>query len=261
MITLQRYWLIFQKDGSVLVNDSNLLLNEADIAALMPYFIRQFQLGLLQNSEYYCAEIEPEMPISTAFRALPFRHILNMLNDERFGVGVKAQSILNWDRHHQYCGCCGGKTTPQAKMFERVCPVCKLSFFPRISPSIIVLIKKGDHLLMARSPHFPPGVYGLIAGFVDAGENLEAAVHREVKEEVGLEIKNVTYVSSQPWPFPDSLMMAFTADYASGEIQIDGDEIEAAGWYPYDNLPGRPSTRWNIASILIDAFIMDCQTA
>lgn len=133
--------------------------------------------------------------------------------------------------------------------------LCHLSFFPRISPSIIVLIKKADHLLMARSPHFLPGVYGLIAGFIDAGESIEEAVHREVKEEVGLKIKNLSYFGSQQWPFPDSLMIAFTADYCSGDITINPDEIEEAGWYKYNNLPGRPQTSVSIASKLIDNFI------
>ena len=108
---------------------------------------------------------------------------------------------------------------------------------------------------MARSPHFPPGVYGLIAGFVDVGENIEEAVHREVKEEVGLQIKNLLYYGSQPWPFPDSLMLAFTADYASGEIVMDQDEIEDAGWYRHDNLPGLPSVALSIAMKLIDDFV------
>lgn len=108
---------------------------------------------------------------------------------------------------------------------------------------------------MARSPHFAPGVYGLIAGFVDPGENIEEAVHREVKEEVGLKIKNLVYYGSQPWPFPDSLMLAFTADYESGEIVMEPGEIEAAGWYKYNNLPGLPSSTLSIGMKLIMDFV------
>ena len=120
---------------------------------------------------------------------------------------------------------------------------------------MIVLIHQDDHLLMARSAHFPPGVYGLIAGFVEAGESIEEAVHREVKEEVGLTIKSLVYCGSQPWPFPDSLMMAFTADYEAGEITMDQVEIEDAGWYKYDKLPGLPSMALSIAMKLIDDFV------
>jgi NAD+ diphosphatase len=110
---------------------------------------------------------------------------------------------------------------------------------------------------MARSPHFIPGAYGLIAGFIEVGESIEEAVHREVKEEVSINIKNLRYFGSQPWPFPDSLMIGFIADYASGEINIDHEEIEAAGWYKFDNLPGRPSTRISIASQLIEHFVAE----
>ena len=111
---------------------------------------------------------------------------------------------------------------------------------------------------MARGPHFPPGVYGLIAGFVEIGESLEETIHREVKEEVGIEIKNLSYFGSQAWPFPDSLMIAFVADYASGEIVIDKNEIEVAGWYRYDNLPGLPSMNISIASTLLENFVTSC---
>ena len=108
---------------------------------------------------------------------------------------------------------------------------------------------------MARGPHFLPGVYALIAGFVESGESLEETVHREVLEEVGIYVKNLSYYGSQPWPFPDSLMIAFKADYASGDIAIDRKEIEEAGWYRYDNLPGRPSTSASISSKLLDDYV------
>ena len=108
---------------------------------------------------------------------------------------------------------------------------------------------------MSRSPHFPPGRYGLIAGFVEAGESIEAAAYREVEEEVGIKIKNLRYFGSQSWPFPDSLMIAFIAEYASGELIIDHNEIEDAGWYRYDNLPGKPSSSVSIAKKLIEHYI------
>jgi NAD+ diphosphatase len=119
------------------------------------------------------------------------------------------------------------------------------------------LIHRDDQILMARSPHFPPGVYGLIAGFVEAGESVEEAVHREVKEEVGLAIKNLRYFGSQAWPFPDSLMIGFFAEYESGDLLIDHSEIEEAGWYHYDQLPGHPSVTISIAYKLIKAFIAE----
>src|SRR5690606_2224103 len=128
-------------------------------------------------------------------------------------------------------------TERHAILFERTCPTCHLAAYPRISPSIIVRIHKGDQILMARSPHFAPGIYGLIAGFVESGETLEETIHREVMEEVGIKVKNIRYFDSQPWPFPDSLMIGFTAEHASGDIQVDHHEIEHADWYGKDNIP------------------------
>ncbi|MCX7089978.1 MAG: NAD(+) diphosphatase [Legionellales bacterium] len=249
-------WLLFQADGSLILNQQHAVPTDKEISFLQPSFVRQFLLGVQQGKAYYCAELAPGQDVlSCTLQAWPLRQALSLLPYEQYGVAVRASSILNWDRQHQYCGACGAKTMHPRENFERVCSQCQLSFFPRISPSIIVRIRKGDQILMARSPHFAPGVYGLIAGFVDAGESLEETVHREVKEEVGITIKNLAYFHSQPWPFPDSLMMAFTADHAEGEIKIDQREIEAAGWYPHDQLPGRPSIACSIGTALVDDFI------
>ena len=108
---------------------------------------------------------------------------------------------------------------------------------------------------MTRSRHFLPGVFGLVAGFVEPGESAEDAVHREVLEETGIEIKNLQYFGSQPWPFPDALMLAYTAEYQSGNLRIDTKELESGGWYKYQNLPGRPSNPHSMASMLIEDFI------
>ncbi len=249
-------WLIFQADGSLILNQHHVVPQEREVDFLKTNIIRQFSLGVRHNMAYYCAELGPiSENLPSTLQAWTLRQALSLLPGEQYGIAVRACSILNWDKQHQYCGACGGKTVHPRQDFERVCTQCQLSFFPRISPSIVVLIRKGDQLLMARSPHFPAGVYGLIAGFVDAGESLEETVHREVKEEVGITIKNLSYFDSQPWPFPDSLMMGFTADYAAGEIRIDQNEIEAADWYAHDQLPGRPSISCSIGAVLIDDFI------
>ncbi|MBS0358773.1 MAG: NAD(+) diphosphatase [Proteobacteria bacterium] len=247
-------WFVFQ-DDKLLLKENNGLCDEAELALITPYILRSFKLGTFGTIEYYAAEIHKETFIPTTIDLVPLRKALQLFNHEEYGIVVKAYSIINWDKNHQFCSRCGSTTVHRSKSFERECTSCELKFFPRISPSIIVLIKKNDHLLMARGPHFSPGIYGLIAGFVEVGESIEEAVHREVREEVGLKIKNLSYFGSQAWPFPDSLMIAFTADYESGEIVIDKNEIENANWYKYDNLPGRPSMSVSIASKLIDNFI------
>ena len=255
---LQTHWFIFQNDSLLLLKKNNALPNTTQSVSLAPRLLRQFNLGCFNHVEYCCAELGNETPLSDALHALPLRQALSVFINEGYGLAVKAWSVINWDKNHQFCSRCGAVTVHQSNDFQRECISCGLSFYPRISPSIIVRIKKEDHILMARSPHFPEGVYSLIAGFVDVGESIEDAVHREVKEEVGLQIKNLSYWGSQPWPFPDSLMLAFTADYASGEIIMEPNEIEDAGWYTHDNLPGLPSTALSIAMKLIDEFVT-CQ--
>ncbi len=142
------------------------------------------------------------------------------------------------------------------KMTERAkrCPQCGFLYFPRLAPAIIVLIERGDQLLMARSHRFAPGVYSVLAGFVEPGESLEEAVVREVKEEVGISIKDIRYFGSQPWPFPHSLMVGFTATYAGGDISVDPTELEDAGWFTVDSIPPLPG-KLSIARKLIDRFI------
>lgn len=247
-------WLIFYHSRLlILPNTKNLPLKE-DANQFRERFIREHHLGDIGNYCIHCAELHDEH-LEGDYAFVPMRQALDLLGTDWYTVATKAFSIINWDRNHQYCGRCGDVTEHKAGAYERVCTNCKLQFFPRISPSIIVLIYRGDEILMARSYHFPPNVYGLIAGFVEAGESVEEAIHRETLEETGIRIKNLRYYQSQAWPFPDSLMLGFFAEYDSGELNIDNDEIEAAGWYRYDKLPGRPSTNISIASKLIEAFI------
>ena len=255
MINPVGYWFIFQDDSLLLFKTDNTLLCDRESALMEPHFKRHLKLGRFNQVDYHSAEISNNVEISSTLHALPLRQALSLLDPDIFSVAVKAYSIINWDKNHQFCSRCGHHTVHQSLSFERTCLSCDLRFFPRISPSIIVRIKKNDEILMARSPHFPKGAYGLIAGFVDVGETIEDAVHREVLEEVGLKIKNLSYWGSQPWPFPDSLMLAFTADYASGEIVMEPNEIEDAGWYKYDTIPGLPSTSISIAMKLIEDFI------
>lgn len=170
---------------------------------------------------------------------------------------ARGYQIIQWDHNHQFCGKCSQKTIQIDHQFEKHCDHCHLSFFPKLSPAIIVLIKKGDQILMARQKNFPEGVFALIAGFVEVGESLEDAIHREVYEEVGVRIKNIRYYGSQPWPFPDSLMMGFIAEYEAGEIDYRDGEIESAEWYDVNNLPGYPSHTHSIAMKMIEDFVKE----
>jgi NAD+ diphosphatase len=158
------------------------------------------------------------------------------------GRALRALHILRWRAESRFCGSCGAENGDSTVELARVCPACGRIEYPRIAPAIITLIvnRASGRALLAHNAKFSPAVYSLIAGFVEAGENLEAAVRREAREEVSLEIKNIRYITSQPWPFPNSLMNAFSADYAAGEIRPDGIEITDARWYSRDELPKLP---------------------
>ncbi len=199
-----------------------------------------------------CAEVQAPMKLPVPWVWKNLREIARLSQDyPAFQAIGRAFQIIQWDKNHQYCGRCGSPTQKKENEKSRVCESCRLSFFPRISPSAIVIVKRDDEILLARSPHFAPGVYSAIAGFVEAGETVEQAAEREVREEVGIQIKNLHYQFSQPWPFPDSLMLGYTADYQSGEIAIDGVEIEDARWFTRDRLPDLPM-RLSIARALIN---------
>jgi NAD+ diphosphatase len=180
---------------------------------------------------------------------------------------LQAFHIAQWRRESVFCGSCGCKNKDAAfdssaaninkgpNCPARLCPSCGRMEFPRIAPAVIVLITNNeDKILLAHNKKFAPGVYSLIAGFVDAGENLEEAAIREIKEEVNIDVSNLHYIASQPWPFPNSLMVGFSAQYASGSIIVDGVEIEDAQWYCRDNLPKLPSPG-SVSRYLIDCWL------
>lgn len=250
-------WILFDKDRVLLFNDSGVFspLSNKQISPLLPACTHQHLIGQDGEAVVFCGEVVAETSLPREIEAVPLRKALNLLGERWYGMVVRAYSILLWDKNHHFCGHCGKPTQHKPGTFERICTACSLTMYPRISPSVIVRITKGNQIMMARSPHFTPGAYGLIAGFVEVGENLEQAVHREVKEEIGITITNLRYFGSQPWPFPDSLMVGFTADYLSGELVIDHTELETAGWFTREEIPGWPSSSISISRKLIDDFI------
>lgn len=217
--------------------------------------IAQHEIGVFHNKPCYGVEVDAIQLLPDHLVFKPLRQAaLTVLSQELFQLAGRAAQIIEWDKTHQFCGRCGVKLTVSETERAKICPQCSYHFFPRISPSIIVLIKRGKEILLARSPHFSEKIYSTLAGFVEPGESAEEAVHREVLEEVGIRIKNLKYRGSQPWPFPNSLMLAYTAEHAAGEIIIDGVEIEDAGWYSVDKLPQLPY-KISIAHELINLFI------
>ncbi len=194
-----------------------------------------------------------EPPAGLALHGL--RMLYGTLDEPTFQLAGRAFQIVNWDRTHHFCGRCGAAADYHESDRARQCSNCGLLSFPRVSPAVITLIHRGDEFLLARNGRFPQGRYSIIAGFVEAGEALEEAVAREIHEEVGLEVTDITYHSSQPWPFPHSLMIGFTAAWQSGDIKVDGEEIVDAGWFSADHLPESLPDGISISRRIIDDFL------
>ncbi|NMG42432.1 NAD(+) diphosphatase [Aromatoleum toluvorans] len=211
-------------------------------------------VGLLADRHCYALTVGTETPAPEGMEWRDLRSLFGRIDETVFGVAGRAIQIVQWDLTHRYCGRCGTATEPHASERSRVCPGCGMVHYPRLAPAVMALVRRGEELLLARSPHFPEGMFSALAGFVEPGESLEQTLAREVREEVGVEVANVRYFGSQSWPFPHSLMIAFVADYAGGEIVLQPDEIEAAAWFTIDRLPRLPH-RFSIARRLIDATV------
>ncbi len=175
-------------------------------------------------------------------------------SEREFALASRAVQLTNWRRQHRYCGQCGGLTQGSRTEHFRWCESCDLRFYPRISPCIIVLVTRGHDVLLARGRrHRTRNRYSTLAGFMEPGESAEQAVHREVFEEVGVRLRNVRYRNSQTWPFPHQLMLGFTAEYESGELVLQEDEIDAADWWPLTDLPPHPPAH-SISGWLIETY-------
>ncbi|HZQ71909.1 MAG TPA: NAD(+) diphosphatase [Burkholderiales bacterium] len=221
---------------------------------------RTLYLGRLGAGDLWAAELPKgaEAPAGLAWAGL--RSLFSVLDDAHFALAGRALQLLDWDRCHQFCGRCGARTEPKADERVRICPACRLSAYPRVAPAVMALVRREKQLLLARSPHFPAGMYSALAGFVEPGESLEQCLAREVEEEVGVRISNSRYFASQSWPFPHSLMIAFVCDYAGGEIAPQPSEIEAANWFDVLQLPKLPS-KISIARRLIDSVVGEMRGA
>jgi NAD+ diphosphatase len=237
----------------------DLLVRHIDGRAEVPDATAWAALGLTvvrENSLAGAMAIElaahAEPPADMAFENL--RRLHGRLDDAALGLAGRAVQIVEWDRGNQFCPRCGGPVERVAAEFAKRCASCDSSAYPRLSPAVIVLVERGDTVLLARNTRFPLPMYSTLAGFVEPGETLEEAVHREIREEAGIEVKDVSYFGSQPWPFPDSLMIAFTAAHAGGELRPDPAELSDAGWFAIDELPMVPP-RISIARRLIDAWV------
>ena len=212
-------------------------------------------LGRLEDCDAFAADLHPS---AAAPADLEFRELFSLygkLRDSVQKLAGRAIQVVEWDRTHRFCGSCGTETEASPVERARVCPACRLHFFPRVAPSMIVAVERDDEILLARSPRFPPGVWSVLAGFVEPGESAEDTVHREVFEESGVRVQDIRYFGSQPWPHPHSLMLGYQARHAGGDIEVDGVEVTEAGWFRADEMPGLFRGDFSIAQWMIRDFL------
>jgi len=209
-------------------------------------------LWLTPDCKEYCIHVGPETEAPLGYSFQKLRPVLAQLG-EQGALLSRAFQVSEWARTHRYCGVCSSEMHKSDRELCFRCPNCGFSAYPRVSPAMMVLIKRNDQILLARHSTYAQVRYTALAGFVEAGEDIESAIHREVFEEVGLRVKDLRYFGSQSWPFPHSLMIAFTAEYDGGELRLQEDELDDAVWVgPGDELPPIPPEE-SIAGRLIRA--------
>tara|TARA_R110002126_G_scaffold17798_2_gene68837 strand:- start:4006 stop:4860 length:855 start_codon:yes stop_codon:yes gene_type:complete len=256
-VVLPARWFVFHDEEILIEKNSDTytppLWHEIPPSLLGDSTTQKFYLGTHDNHVCYAINLhqKPKQLHPNIF----FEHIrqayARLNNDDLFNMISRAKQLIHWDQNTQFCGRCGKTNQLNHTEHSKTCTECTFMIFPQIAPAMLVLIWREDELLLARTPQFKPGVYSILAGFVEPGETLEQTVIREVREEAGISIKNIQYVGSQPWPFPSNLMLGFTAEYDHGDLNIDDDELEDAQWFKLDQLPQLPKPM-SLSRIMID---------
>lgn len=205
--------------------------------------VEKLSSDILLNSgdQVIARDLHIEEAIPEGLQLVPIRQLITQWTRVQFEQASRAVQLLEWRRNHKFCSHCGTETEAHSRDYAMICPACNYHQYPRVQPCVITVITRGDdEILLAKNAKNKSSMYGLIAGFVEVGETLEDAVQRETFEEIGLHLKNIEYLSSQPWPFPSNLMIAFKAEYDSGEIVLQEEEISEAAFFKFDQLPEIP---------------------
>ncbi|MFQ5484165.1 MAG: NAD(+) diphosphatase, partial [Desulfobacterales bacterium] len=249
-------WFIFNK-GKLLtkIEEGNYHIpqtSDLEQSVLSP--IRKTYFGTYDRYLCYAAELDQSVLAANGFEFKDLRSLFDLIDEDLIWIASRANHLVYWSKAHKYCGRCGHRTRDKSDERAKICPQCGLISYPRLSPAVIVAVRKENQILLARNKRFKIPIYSVLAGFVEPGETLEECVEREVLEEVGITVKNIRYFGSQSWLFPDSLMLGFVAEYAKGDITADGLEIIDAAWFSKDNLPLIPP-KISIARHLIDSFV------
>ena len=243
------YWFIFFND--------QLLLQKKGETYTIPYSINSpvtvknvLEVNLLEDMPACTASMDTPLEETAEYLPMGLRASYDYLDPVLHKLAGKAYELIYWDQHSRFCPSCGTKTVMQTTISKQ-CPNCKYEIYPVVSPAILVLIRKGDAILLVHARNFRGSFYGLVAGFLETGETLEECVRREVMEETGLEINNISYFGNQPWPYPSNLMVGFIADYVSGTIRLQDEELSEGAFFTKDNLPELPR-KLSLARKMID---------
>ena len=243
------YWFIFF--------NNQLLLQKKGETYTIPYSINPpvpvknvLEVSLLEDMPACTASVDTPLEETAEYLPMGLRASYDYLDPILHKIAGKAYELIYWDQHSRFCPSCGTKTVMQTTISKQ-CPNCKYEIYPVVSPAILVLIRKGDAILLVHARNFRGSFYGLVAGFLETGETLEECVRREVMEETGLELNNITYFGNQPWPYPSNLMVGFIADYVSGTIRLQDEELSEGAFFTKDNLPELPR-KLSLARKMID---------
>ena len=243
------YWFIFF--------NNQLLLQKKGETYTIPYSINPpvpvknvLEVSLLEDMPACTASVDTPLEETAEYLPMGLRASYDYLDPILHKIAGKAYELIYWDQHSRFCPSCGTKTVMQTTISKQ-CPNCKYEIYPVVSPAILVLIRKGDAILLVHARNFRGSFYGLVAGFLETGETLVECVRREVMEETGLEINNITYFGNQPWPYPSNLMVGFIADYVSGTIRLQDEELSEGAFFTKDNLPELPR-KLSLARKMID---------
>jgi NAD+ diphosphatase len=248
------HWIIVQEQNLIVArdNDTPCLPCGACPSGLDAAMAPPLWLGTWRDTPCWVSTLPADAKLPAGLQAetvVPMRG--TRLPDELLSLGGMALQALWWESTSGFCPRCGERTTRIEGEWGKRCPRCRYEHYPHLHPATIVLVRDGNRVLLTRKAGWAPNRYALVAGFVDNGESLEACVAREIKEEVGVDVKDITYVGSQNWPFPSQVMIGFVATYAGGDVVIDREELEDARWFSCDALPGLPS-RHSISRWIID---------
>ena len=215
---------------------------------------KQF-IGYLNEKPCNILEVTHDSKLDDDLILTPLRNLLGRIPDSLFTVCSRSLQLSEWKRNNQFCGVCGKNMRMHETERAMFCECNSVLVYPKISPCIIVLVTKGEELLLAHKKNFPGTFYSTLAGFIEAGESAESAIHREIFEEVKVRVQNIKYFGSQSWPFPSQLMLGYHAEYLEGEITPDGEEIDLADWFHYKDLPNVPTGNISISGQLIESYI------